>query len=107
MYYEVFFFIALSSGVALFYEILKFISVEIERFPPSSQFFTCSVEILGQVNSNTISRTVSYKARPVLLLANRKVCVHVHYLYNLHGECPHFNVDYLHVHCTCTLQCRH
>ena len=48
--YELYVFSALSSGVALFYEMLKFISVNIEKFPPSSQFFTSSIEVLGQVN---------------------------------------------------------
>ena len=38
---------ALTCGVALFYEILKFVTSETKSFPPSCQFLSSCVDVLG------------------------------------------------------------
>ena len=57
---------ALSNGVALFYEVLKFITSETKQFPPSCQFLTSCIEILGQVSIENDSLSLSHFLLPSL-----------------------------------------
>ncbi|XP_038646712.1 ectopic P granules protein 5 homolog isoform X2 [Scyliorhinus canicula] len=59
-------------GIALFYEIVSFVCDETQRHPPTRQFFTSCIEILGQVFlscAKTESKTVLKK-----VLQNRRLC---------------------------------
>lgn len=42
---------ALKCGVSVFYEVLKYINMEARLFPPTCQFFTTCVQVLGQVSA--------------------------------------------------------
>ncbi|XP_076991687.1 ectopic P granules protein 5 homolog [Tamandua tetradactyla] len=59
-------------GISLFFTVVDFISDEIQRHPPTRQFFTSCIEILGQV---FISDTKS-ECKKVLqtILKNRRLC---------------------------------
>ena len=41
--------IPLQNGVALFYEVLSYLRMETRQYPPSNQFLTSCISILGQV----------------------------------------------------------
>ncbi|XP_078252336.1 ectopic P granules protein 5 homolog isoform X1 [Rhinoraja longicauda] len=59
-------------GIALFYEIVSFVCDETQRHPPTRQFFTSCIEILGQVFlscAKTESKTILKK-----VLENRRLC---------------------------------
>ncbi|XP_067888811.1 ectopic P granules protein 5 homolog [Heterodontus francisci] len=59
-------------GIALFYEIVSFVCDETQRHPPTRQFFTSCIEILGQVFlscAKTESKTILKK-----VLQNRRLC---------------------------------
>ncbi|XP_069780347.1 ectopic P granules protein 5 homolog isoform X2 [Narcine bancroftii] len=59
-------------GIALFYEIVSFVCDETQRHPPTRQFFTSCIEILGQVFlgcAKTESKTILKK-----ILENRRIC---------------------------------
>ncbi|XP_078075622.1 ectopic P granules protein 5 homolog isoform X3 [Mustelus asterias] len=59
-------------GISLFYEIVSFVCDETQRHPPTRQFFTSCIEILGQVFlscAKTESKTVLKK-----VLQNRRLC---------------------------------
>ncbi|XP_060677815.1 ectopic P granules protein 5 homolog [Hemiscyllium ocellatum] len=59
-------------GIALFYEIVSFVCDETQRHPPTRQFFTSCIEILGQVFlscAKTESKTLLKK-----VLQNRRLC---------------------------------
>ncbi|XP_075696840.1 ectopic P granules protein 5 homolog [Rhinoderma darwinii] len=59
-------------GIGTFFAVVEFVCDETQRHPPSRQFFTSCIEILGQV---FISGTQS-ECRPVLqtILRNRRLC---------------------------------
>ncbi|XP_044132236.1 ectopic P granules protein 5 homolog isoform X1 [Bufo gargarizans] len=59
-------------GIGTFFAVVEFVCDETQRHPPSRQFFTSCIEILGQV---FISGTQS-ECRPVLqtILQNRRLC---------------------------------
>ncbi|KAM4707195.1 ectopic P granules protein 5 homolog [Discoglossus pictus] len=59
-------------GIGAFFAVVEFVCDETQRHPPSRQFFTSCIEILGQV---FISGTQS-ECRPVLetILQNRRLC---------------------------------
>ncbi|XP_063814425.1 ectopic P granules protein 5 homolog [Pseudophryne corroboree] len=59
-------------GIGTFFAIVEFVCDETQRHPPSRQFFTSCIEILGQV---FISGTQS-ECRPILqtILQNRRLC---------------------------------
>ncbi|XP_004408586.1 PREDICTED: ectopic P granules protein 5 homolog [Odobenus rosmarus divergens] len=59
-------------GISLFFTVVDFVSDETQRHPPTRQFFTSCIEILGQV---FISGTKS-ECRKVLetILKNRRLC---------------------------------
>ncbi|XP_048451094.1 ectopic P granules protein 5 homolog [Rhincodon typus] len=59
-------------GIALFYEIVSFVCDETQRHPPTRQFFTSCIEILGQIFlscAKTESKTILKK-----VLQNRRLC---------------------------------
>uniref|UniRef100_A0A4W3HVB5 Ectopic P-granules autophagy protein 5 homolog (C. elegans) n=1 Tax=Callorhinchus milii TaxID=7868 RepID=A0A4W3HVB5_CALMI len=59
-------------GIAVFYEIVSFVCDETQRHPPTRQFFTSCIEILGQIfisSSKTESKTVLKT-----ILQNRRLC---------------------------------
>ncbi|XP_051865986.1 ectopic P granules protein 5 homolog isoform X2 [Pristis pectinata] len=59
-------------GIALFYEIVSFVCDETQRHPPTRQFFTSCIEILGQVFlgcAKTESKAILEK-----ILGNRRLC---------------------------------
>ncbi|XP_059845461.1 ectopic P granules protein 5 homolog isoform X1 [Hypanus sabinus] len=59
-------------GIALFYEIVSFVCDETQRHPPTRQFFTSCIEILGQVFlgcAKAESKTILEK-----VLGNRRLC---------------------------------
>ncbi|XP_073485440.1 ectopic P granules protein 5 homolog [Aquarana catesbeiana] len=59
-------------GIGTFFAVVEFVCDETQRHPPSRQFFTSCIEILGQV---FISGTQS-ECRPILqtILRNRRLC---------------------------------
>ncbi|KAM4808384.1 ectopic P granules protein 5 homolog [Rhinophrynus dorsalis] len=59
-------------GIGTFFAVVEFVCDETQRHPPSRQFFTSCIEVLGQV---FISGTQS-ECRPVLetILQNRRLC---------------------------------
>ncbi|XP_053557038.1 LOW QUALITY PROTEIN: ectopic P granules protein 5 homolog [Bombina bombina] len=59
-------------GIATFFAVVEYVCDDTQRHPPSRQFFTSCIEILGQV---FISGTQS-ECRPVLdtILQNRRLC---------------------------------
>ncbi|CAO2594519.1 Ectopic P granules protein 5 homolog [Lemmus lemmus] len=59
-------------GISLFFTVVDYVSDETQRHPPTRQFFTSCIEILGQV---FISGTMS-ECRKVLrtILKNRRLC---------------------------------
>ncbi|CAH2296751.1 ectopic P granules 5 homolog isoform X1 [Pelobates cultripes] len=59
-------------GIGTFFAVVEFVCDETQRHPPSRQFFTSCIEILGQV---FISGTQS-ECRPILqtILQNRRLC---------------------------------
>ncbi|XP_019856290.1 PREDICTED: ectopic P granules protein 5 homolog [Amphimedon queenslandica] len=62
---------ALSNGVSLFYEVLKFITSETKQYPPTCQFLSSCIQILGQ---EFIHRDPSQTATILqLLLAQRSL----------------------------------
>ena len=46
---------AVQSGVNLFYEILTSLNLDCRQFPPSCQFLTSCVQILGQVRKRGVN----------------------------------------------------
>lgn len=42
--------VPLQNGIALFYEILPFVRTETRHYPPTNQFLTSCMQILGQVS---------------------------------------------------------
>ncbi|XP_059504787.1 ectopic P granules protein 5 homolog isoform X2 [Stegostoma tigrinum] len=59
-------------GIALFYEIVSFVCDETQQHPPTRQFFTSCIEILGQIFlscAKTESKTMLRK-----VLQNRRLC---------------------------------
>uniref|UniRef100_A0A4W4HAL5 Ectopic P granules protein 5 homolog n=1 Tax=Electrophorus electricus TaxID=8005 RepID=A0A4W4HAL5_ELEEL len=59
-------------GIAAFYQIVSFVCEDTQRHPPTRQFFTSCVEILGQV----FIRDIQTECRRVLktILQNRRLC---------------------------------
>ncbi|XP_076853684.1 ectopic P granules protein 5 homolog [Brachyhypopomus gauderio] len=61
-----------KAGIAAFYQIVSFVCEDTQRHPPTRQFFTSCVEILGQV----FIRDTPAECRRVLktILQNRRLC---------------------------------
>lgn len=68
---------ALRCGVSVFYEVLKYINLEARLYPPTCQFFTTCVQVLGQVNA---------------------LCLNPMYFWDCSLRCQIFETSWLHVH---------
>uniref|UniRef100_A0A8C2FK11 Ectopic P-granules autophagy protein 5 homolog (C. elegans) n=1 Tax=Cyprinus carpio TaxID=7962 RepID=A0A8C2FK11_CYPCA len=62
----------LKVGITVFYQIVSFVCEDTQRHPPTRQFFTSCIEILGQV----FIRDVRSECKPMLktILLNRHLC---------------------------------
>ena len=60
---------ATQSGINLFYEILRSLSPDCRQFPPSAQFLTSCIQILGQVQLSAPKHKFSCASRGALIYA--------------------------------------
>ena len=50
-----------NVGVCAFYQVVSFVCEDTLRHPPTRQYLTSCVEILGQVNNNTHAHNCKHK----------------------------------------------
>ncbi|XP_073696062.1 ectopic P granules protein 5 homolog [Garra rufa] len=62
----------LKVGIAAFYQIVSFVCEDTQRHPPTRQFFTSCIEILGQVFIRDIQTECKHMLKTILL--NRRLC---------------------------------
>ncbi|KAG1968633.1 ectopic P granules protein 5 homolog isoform X1 [Pimephales promelas] len=62
----------LKVGIAAFYQIVSFVCEDTQRHPPTRQFFTSCIEILGQVFIRDVQSECKHMLKTILL--NRHLC---------------------------------
>ncbi|XP_050965658.1 ectopic P granules protein 5 homolog [Labeo rohita] len=62
----------LKVGIAAFYQIVSFVCEDTQRHPPTRQFFTSCIEILGQVFIRDVQSECKQMLKTILL--NRHLC---------------------------------
>ncbi|XP_056314223.1 ectopic P granules protein 5 homolog [Danio aesculapii] len=62
----------LKVGITAFYQIVSFVCEDTQRHPPTRQFFTSCIEILGQVFIRDVQSECKHMLKTILL--NRRLC---------------------------------
>ncbi|KAA0717308.1 Ectopic P granules protein 5 -like protein [Triplophysa tibetana] len=62
----------LKVGIAAFYQIVSFVCEDTQRHPPTRQFFTSCIEILGQVFIRDVQSECKHMLKTILI--NRHLC---------------------------------
>ncbi|XP_065123099.2 ectopic P granules protein 5 homolog isoform X1 [Paramisgurnus dabryanus] len=62
----------LKVGIAAFYQIVSFVCEDTQRHPPTRQFFTSCIEILGQVFIRYVQSECKHMLKTILM--NRHLC---------------------------------